>query len=317
MFRVQSQSSYVIVTNVSVLLDERHWCFSYLGWFYFDREFSIKTSVINIIDFISNKLFVRSIVLFVSNLSSTLLSTFIILVLAIYSFPLYLVISCSGRCKVCVSTFLWKPTNDNCTVLEKRLPTASLLILCRKWPAVKWIRTIVSLSFRESFRRSGKNSCVWPCRKCRSDANGLLSEVTTTANANHVIDNHPGSNSVCVVQPCLLLQWKMIKCVQIKNRKQPRVANEKPVLQKEAEKSRTGHSDRSPVFQQEWKLRTCFEHYNELIKQQPNRLMPEDISEATLLNVCRLDSQTNLKQNQTKLIKVVLKSPDEKAHYHR
>lgn len=198
MFRVQSQSSYVIVTNVSVLLDERHWCFSYLGWFYFDREFSIKTSVINIIDFISNKLFVRCIVLFVSNLSSTLLSTFIILVLAIYSFPLYLVISCSGRCKVCVSTFLWKPTNDNCTVLEKRLPTASLLILCRKWPAVKWIRTIVSLSFRESFRRSGKNSCVWPCRKCRSDANGLLSEVTTMANANHVIDNHPGSNSVCV-----------------------------------------------------------------------------------------------------------------------
>lgn len=178
MFRVQSQSSYVIVTNVSVLLDERHWCFSYLGWFYFDREFSIKTSVINIIDFISNKLFVRSIVLFVSNLSSTLLSTFIILVLAIYSFPLYLVISCSGRCKVCVSTFLWKPTNDNCTV--------------------KWIRTIVSLSFRESFRRSGKNSCVWPCRKCRSDANGLLSEVTTMANANHVIDNHPGSDSVCV-----------------------------------------------------------------------------------------------------------------------
>lgn len=49
-----------------------------------------------------------------------------------------------------------------------------------------------------------------------------------------------------------------------------------------------------------------------MIKDLFNQLMPQDNSGFTLLKLYRLGSQTNLKKNQTRLLKVVLESLNEK-----
>lgn len=58
--------------------------------------------------------------------------------------------------------------------------------------------------------------------------------------------------------------------------------------------------------------RTRFECDIELTIEPPNQLMPQDVSGAILLNIYRLDSQINLKQNRTRLLVSIFESFNER-----
>ena len=85
-----------------------------------------------------------------------------------------------------------------------------------------------------------------------------------------------------------------------------------------ADRLKNDQSDRSVVFcrvrkNESSEPRTRFKNAMGLIKELLNQIIPKDISRVTLLKVYRLGSQMNLKQNQTRLSNVVLKSPNERG----
>ena len=108
-------------------------------------------------------------------------------------------------------------------------------------------------------------------------------------------------DATVVATPMKVGEW-----VQIKNS----VAKEKPVPQT-VQKLTTDHSDRSVIFHrvkesESLEPRTRFEHDIELIKELLKQIIPQNIPVVTFLNVYRLSSQMELKQNQTRLLKVAV-----------
>lgn len=89
------------------------------------------------------------------------------------------------------------------------------------------------------------------------------------------------------------------------------------VPQTVAEKFKTSHTYGSGVFckfreSENSEPRTRFECDIELTIEPPNQLMPQDVSGAILLNIYRLDSQINLKQNRTRLLVSIFESFNER-----
>lgn len=90
-----------------------------------------------------------------------------------------------------------------------------------------------------------------------------------------------------------------------------------PTSKNVVEKLKTNHGDRSAIFHR-MKASECsepktrFEHDTGLIQQLPNQPMPQNIPAVTSLKAYRIGNQAKLKQNQSRLLKVEFKSPNER-----
>ncbi|CAI2723785.1 unnamed protein product [Schistosoma spindalis] len=147
-------------------------------------------------------------------------------------------------------------------------------------------------------------------RKARSVSKG------TPNLTSQVIENPPESHSMfdatVVASPSNVDEW-----VQVVRKKQKNDIKGNPAPTKVVEKPNADHSNRSVIFHrikesESSEPKTRFEHDIDLIKQLLNKLMPENISGVTLLKVYRLGSLANLKPNQSRLLKVVFKSSNER-----
>lgn len=106
---------------------------------------------------------------------------------------------------------------------------------------------------------------------------------------------------------------KVDECIQIEGKKRYDVTKERAVFQKVAVKSKTDRIDRSVIFQrvkesESIEPKTRFQHDTELIKH----LLDQDIYDVTLLKIYSLGSRMNLTEHQTRLVKLVFKSFNER-----
>ncbi|VDP48204.1 unnamed protein product [Schistosoma curassoni] len=147
-------------------------------------------------------------------------------------------------------------------------------------------------------------------RKARSVSSGK-NNLTS-----QIVDNRPESHSMfdatVVASPSSVDEW-----VQLVRKKQRSDIKRNPAPVKVVEKSKADHSDRSVIFHrikesESSETKARLEHDIVLIKQLLNQLMPQNITVVTLLKVYRLSSLANLKPNQSRLLKVVFKSSNER-----
>ena len=125
-------------------------------------------------------------------------------------------------------------------------------------------------------------------------------------------ESHSTPDATVVTTPKNVGDW--VRVVR-KKRQNDVKGNHTPT--KRVDKPRSDHSDRSVILHRvkesdNLEPKARFEHDIVLIKQLLNQVMPKNIPGVTLLKVYRLGNLAHLKPNQSRLLKVVFKSPNER-----